>query len=264
METQLSMDLLSSASVCRRATKLFQSGLSRAALDIIGIELELQPDQGSLWLLRGTILHAQGDWPTALAAIETASLLVPLTQGGQLVLADCYSHTDKHELASIAYKHLLAQETLPIDYYAGLYAGFKRAGQLELALSTCRKALELSPDNDDACFGMAHCMSGLAFPPRQITTVLRKAVELAPDKSQYRISLALQLVLTKRRKEAYQAFIKGAPGIIATITCKCIALRLLELCAWAGDETRCSQLGGLLARLGRDKHQVFAERKGTS
>ncbi|MCG8450405.1 MAG: hypothetical protein MI725_12625 [Pirellulales bacterium] len=258
------MDLPVPTSVCERATKLFQSGFIRPSLDVIAIELEQDPEQGELWLLRATILHSQAKWEEALPAIETASVLMPLTIGGQLVLADCYSQLGKHELALMLYEHLLAQSPLPVDYYAELYAGFKRAGKLELALSACRKAIELAPDNDEAYFGLAHCMSGLAFAPRQVTTILRKALELAPDKPQYRISLAIQLSLTKRRNEAYGVLAKATPEIIETISCNCAARHLLELCAWAGDEERCSRLGMMLAKLNQESQKTAVEGEGRS
>ena len=255
------MDLPTSPSVCEKATRFFEAGSIQPALKLLTYELERRPDQGELWLLLATILHSQAEWETALQAIETASVLIPLTIGGQLVLADCYSHLKKHELALVGYQHLLKRSALPIDYYAGLYAGFKRAGKLDLALASCRKAVELSPENDEAYFGMAHCMSGLAFPPRQITTILRKAVELAPDKPQYRISLAIQLSLTKRRSEGYEILATKSADILETVNCACVARQLLELCAWAKDEQRCSKLGIMLAKLHQQPSHTTARQQ---
>lgn len=253
------MDEREPKTACQRATKLFKSGFTKPALDVIELALQETPNQGELWLLRATILHSEASWPEALDAIETAATLMPLTVGGELVLADCYSHFGKHELALVSYEHLLAQKTLPLDYYAGLYAGFKRAGKFELAMSACRKAIDISPENDEAYFGMAHCMSALAYSPRQITTLLRKALEIAPDKSQYRISLALQLSLTKRRGQAYQVLSKRDVSILETLTCNCMTRQLLELCIWAGDQERCSKLGAILARINQPKHKAIAK-----
>lgn len=252
------MELPAPPSICEKVTKLFESGSIRPALKILTQELERRPNQGELWLLLATVLHSQGKWETTLEAIETASALIPLTVGGQLVLADCYSHLGKHELALVAYEYLLAQSSLPVDYYAGLYAGFKRAGKMEAALSACRKAIELSPDNDAAYFGMAHCMSGLAFAPRKITNILRKAVDLAPDKPHYRISLAAQLSLTKRRREGYEILAQKPAAILEAIACSCVARQLLDLCAWAGDEERCAILGALLAQLSQNRQDSYA------
>ena len=256
------MDLHSPSTACARATKLFQSGFVRPALDVVSIELQTHPDMGSLWLLRASILHSQARWEAALSAIETASALMPLTVGGQLVLADCYSHLGKHELALTAYEHLLSQDSLPADYYAGLYAGFKRSGKIELAMSACRKAIELAPDNDEALFGLAHCMSELAFAPRQITAILRKTLELAPNKPHYRISLVIQLYLTKRRNEAYSILSKASPEILDSIACSCAARQLLELCIGVGDQERCSRLGMMLAKLNQEPQQTVAKGEG--
>ncbi|MCH2115632.1 MAG: tetratricopeptide repeat protein [Pirellulales bacterium] len=187
---------------------------------------------------------------------------MPLTVGGELVLADCYSHLGKHQLALLSYEHLLSRPALPVDYYAGLYAGFNRAGKDELAMTACRKAIELSPDNDEAYFGMAHCMSALAYPPRQITTILRKALDISPDKSEYRISLVLQLFLTKRCRQAYEVLTKREPEILESLSCSCSARQLIELCIWAGDQERCSKLGAILARLSQPRKKIDTKTEG--
>ncbi len=246
---------------CQRATKLFKSGFTKPALDITDLSLADNSDQGELWLLRATILHSEGKWAEALVAIETAAALIPLTLGGELVLADCYSQIGKHELALSSYEYLFSRQTLPVSFYAGLYAGFKRANRFDLAMSACRRAIELAPENDEAYFGMAHCMSALAYPPRQITAVLQKAVNLAPDKTHYRLSLALQLSLTKRRVQAYDVLAKRKPEILKTLTCSCMARQLLELCVWAGDHERCSLLGGVLAKLSNQSEEVTADQE---
>lgn len=255
------MEQTSPTSLVHRAAKLFQAGLFQPALDIIELEFNNSPDQEDLLILSATILHAQANWSAALVAIETASTLVPLPLSGQLVLADCFSHTGKHELALVAYQHLLSKESLPLDYYAALYAGFDRAGKTELALATCRKAIELSPDSDEAYFGMAHSMSKLAYSPRQITSVLRKAVALAPDEPNYRISLVVQLLLTKRRGEAHKILTAGSDALLNNLQCPCIARQVLDLCIWAGDVERCSLLGGVLAKMSHSMRQATVDER---
>ena len=255
------MDLPTAPSICQRVSKLLGKGFVRPALDILDVELNERPDQGELWQLRATILHSQANWQEALESIETASALIPLSLGGELVLADCYSQTGKHELALVGYRHLLFRQPLPMHFYAELYAGFRRAGNPALALKVCRKAVDVCPDNDEAYFGMAHCMSELAFPPRQIINILRKVVELAPDNPRYRVSLAIQLLLTKRREEGYRVLTGGKCDIFEAVVCTRVARQLLELCAWAGDEQRCSQLGALLAKFNRIERQMIAKGK---
>lgn len=236
-----------------RARCLFQRGYTQPALDVVEVQLNENPEDGELLFLKASILHSEARWRDALDAIEVAACMIPLPISGQLVLADCYSHLGKHDLALTAYEHLLELSPLPVEYYAGLYAGFKRAGKLEQALACCRKAIEIDPENDEAYFGLAHCMSDLAFAPRQITSILRKTVELAPEKAQYRMSLVIQLMLTKRLNEAYGILCQGEPDILEKVSCKCVTRHLMNLCAWAGDERRCSILGTMLAKLSNPK-----------
>ena len=137
------------------AAKFIKSGQFCPAYAILTQGLERQPDRGELWLQLATLLHSQGLWQRALEVIETASVLIPLPVDGQLVLADCYSHLGKHELAVVAYEHLLGQGSLPDSCYARLYAGFKRAGRIDSALTACRKALGLTSANDEGWFDRA-------------------------------------------------------------------------------------------------------------
>ncbi len=236
-----------------RATRLFQAGFTQPALDVIEIALGQSPNDGYLYLLQATILHAQQDWAEALAAMETASSIVPLTKGGQLVLADCYSYLGKHDLALTAYRHLLLQPALDVDLYAGLYAGFKRAGRLDLALESCRQAVAISHDNHEAYFAMAHCMASLSYASHRVTAVLRKALDLAPDVPCYRLSLVAQLDLTKQQREAYQVLAARPVEFLDVLRCPCLVRQLLYLCIWAGDIERSSHLGGMLARFNQGK-----------
>lgn len=233
--------------VARRAEDLYESGLDRPALDIIEIELKETPDQGDLLALRGKILHSQGEWLAATAALEEVSLLIALPPASQMQLADCYLHVGKQDMALLVFEHLLSLDGLPVETYIELNNHFEKAERLELALSACRKAIQVEPDCDEAYFEMAHRMSLLAYPPRQITGVLRKAVDLAPDNSRYRLALVMQLFLTKRLKEAYAILSAVELRIFNEVTCRCVAHLLLELCAWAGDEKRCARLGIVLA-----------------
>ena len=241
------MDQAPKNTVAARAQQLFDSGLIRPALDIIQIELAEVPDQGHLLALRGKILHSQGDWQAAMAALEEASLLIALPPTCQLLLADCYLNTEQQDLALLMLEHLLSLDDLPVDLCLALNRRFEQADKLESALSACRKAIQLEPDCEAAYFEMAHCMSLLAYPPRQITTILRKTVDLAPDNSRYRLALVMQLYLTKRLKEAYTVLTAANLDLFNEVRCRCVAHLLLELCAWAGDAKRCARLGIVLA-----------------
>ncbi len=180
-------------SVYQRAEELFKLGLSQPAYDVIEVELRQNPDQGRLLVLQAVILHSRRKWAPAMAAAERASVLIGLPVEGQMVLADCYSLLGKKDLAHAGYLHLLERCLLSRRLYAALYKGFRRLGDPQMALVTCRKALKQFPDDDQAHYGMAHAMGAIGYPAESITRVLEKCLQLAPDNDFYRMSLAVQL-----------------------------------------------------------------------
>lgn len=242
--------------IADRARSLAEVGLWKPALDLLQEELDREPDQGELLITRSRILGDQGDWPAALAAVETASFLIPLDLESQLHLAECHLRVGNRELSLVAYEDLLSNRALPVGAYDAVYEAFQELGEHESALQACRSAIAFDPYNDRAYFRMALCMSELAYPPKQITAVLCKAVDLDPDNVQYRSLLAVQLSLTKRRTEAYSVLAARDHDELAAVSCPCMARKLLEICVWAGDIQRASCLGGLLARLNVNKLAV--------
>ncbi|MEM8865314.1 MAG: hypothetical protein AAGF31_07160 [Planctomycetota bacterium] len=231
------------------AIRLHQEGHTTAAIGLLDHAIASDPQNGSAWLVRAIIRHSQAEWRLALADAEMAMTLLPLPTGGQLVLADCYSHLNHHELAVVGYQHLLAQEDLPTDIYAGLYAGFRRCGRSDLALQACRASVAKEPENHAAHFGMAHCMAALNYSAVYIAGVLRTASKLAPDNAVYRTSLAIQLVRAGLPSDAYQELSQVACRDLLSIECRCSARKLMQLCVWANDAERASALGQVITKL---------------
>lgn len=245
---------LANCDALSQAMELHKCGRAAAALALLSEAIDQDPDNAGLWVMRAIVRHGRSLWAGALSDAEQAMTLAPLPRGGQLVLADGYAHLGKVDLALLGYKHLLESGPLPSDLYAGLYAGFRRCGRNDLALQACRDAVEESPDNHAAYFGMAHCMSSLNYSAIYIAGVLRSATQLDPDNVVYRTSLAIQLVRAGKPEDAHAELVQVSPDDLHTIECVCSARRLIQLCAWAGDEERAEELGRVIGRLsGRDR-----------
>ncbi len=236
-----------------RALSLLNRGSRRAAIAVLNVALNHSESAGNLWLLRGIIQHAQAEWSEALSDIETAMCLVPLPHSGQLVLADCYAHTGRRELAVMAYEHLLSQGPLPGKLYAGLYSGFQKCGRGDLSIKACRAAIESDPDGHEAHFAMAHCMTRLNYPCSCIAAALERACYLAPDNDTYRISLAMQLVSSDRPNDAYRHLAVASIAKLRRLDCLCSARGLLQLCNRAGDNERRDALHESIKRITRIK-----------
>ena len=231
-----------------RAQRLYKAGRHRAALAVLTVAICRSSDTAALWRLRGAIHHATQQWKTALADVEHAQLLAPLCVDSQLVLADCFAFTGRHELAVTAYEHLLTRGELPAPTYAAIYRGLVHCQRRDLAIECCRASVQANPDDHAAYFAMAHCMAALRYSATYIAAVLEKAVEAAPDRDVYRVSLALQLTRCRRLEEAYAHLRRASINTIETMACACSVKLLMQLCEWAEDAER----GGILSeQLGR-------------
>jgi tetratricopeptide (TPR) repeat protein len=232
-----------------RALRLYGRGRHRSAIAVLTVALCRDGEAAGLWRLRGANHHAIQQWKTALADVEHAQLLAPLCRESQLVLADCFAFTGRPDLAVTAYEHLLTRGDLPAETYAAIYRGLLVCQRRDLAIECCRAAVRANPDDHAAYFAMAHCMAALRYSATFIAAVLEKAVETAPDRDVYRVSLALQLTRCRRLKEAYAHFCEAPINAIETMACACSVKLLVQLCEWAEDAERGGILGEQLGRL---------------
>ncbi len=232
-----------------RAQRLHSRGRHRSAIAVLTVALCRDGDAAGLWRLRGAVHHALQQWKTALADMEHAQLLAPLGVDSQLVLADGYAFTGKPELAVVAYEHLLTRGDHPPETYAAIYRGLVHCQRRDLAIECCRAAVRANPDDHAAYFAMAHCMVALRYSATYIAAVLEKAVEAAPDRDVYRVSLALQLTRCQRLEEAYAHLCGASINAIETMACACSVKLLVQLCEWAKDAERGGILSEQLERL---------------
>lgn len=184
---------------------LLKDGRYQESLELACLQLQRSPDNGKLWEIRGLAHDALGHGASAIDALENATLLVPLSAAGQCVLAKCYESAGKRALARDMYHYLLSLESLPDSLWGVIAAGLGRVGDAALALEACRRAAARELDSGQPFFGMAHYMARLNYPLETIAAVLRKAVDIEPDRFPYRFALATVCRQLGRRDEAYQA-----------------------------------------------------------
>jgi tetratricopeptide (TPR) repeat protein len=221
-----------------RAKTLFDHGMLREALRVAQAGLDKQPNDGRLWDLVGLIQHARGEFNTACRAIETASLLVPLTPPVQCVLAETYLQSEQGELARLIYEHLAKLSDLPVYLLSKIASGLGRVGEIHLALQVCRRAAGRQPECDAPLFAMAYYMGRLRYPLEVILPVLDRAISLAPDCVLYRVSKAMLLERHGRTAEAVSVVRAVPVAELASLRCgRCLA-RLCQLFLGAGDTER--------------------------
>ncbi len=181
----------------------------------LGRRLRVDPDAGRLWEQLG-ILQFDRNQRAALASLETASLLVPLTQQGQMTLADCYATAGYPQTARAIYRHLAATNDLATEMLPDLATGLERVGLCELALAVCRDAARRMPGSVVPLLGIARCLRRLRRPAATVLPYLTRAMALDPANTECRISLAWTLHACGRSGEGAEML----DGIhVATVEC---------------------------------------------
>jgi len=231
------VDMKSAAEISIVAIGLYERGFVRASLNTLSRGVDQHPDSPRLWEMQGILLHAEQDFAGAEFALETASLLGPLSMAGEFALAACYLSTGHLSAAGAIYEHLHQQRHVPTARQSELAAGLARCGQLHLALAVCRQAAERDPASDEAIYGMAHYMSRLAYPAEQIMALLHKAVDLAPHEAHYRLSLVGWLARAGCYRQAHQHLQAIPHEWLSAISCGCCLERLLKVSRAVGDDT---------------------------
>jgi tetratricopeptide (TPR) repeat protein len=219
---------------------LLRAGDYEEALGVAERGLEHYPEDGRLWEMRGIALGCRSELKEAMAALETASALVPLSAPGQLSLAVCYVRTQNLESAECIYQFLATKDDFPTEAVTHLAWGLDRVGKRELALEVCRAAVQREPDCEGALFAMAHYMTKLDYPAEEITPILRRAFELRPDELMYRVDLALLLVLCARHEEAYELLTAVDLAELLQVHCPPRLVGLIAFFREMDDEHRAS------------------------
>jgi predicted Zn-dependent protease len=190
-----------SCATYERALSLASAGESELALDELRQLVEANGEDGRLWELLGTVAYSHDEFALAESALQRASVMVPLSAMGQLVLARCYDRGGYKEAAGAIYRHVAKLPVLSSELLEPLASGLGRSGEPEMALAVCRRAAEAIPDNPDPLIGMVHYMRRLRRPVEQVIPVMFRAHDLDPDNAQYRISLAWMLHEQGRSEE---------------------------------------------------------------
>jgi Flp pilus assembly protein TadD len=233
--------MMESAMKFHESTRSFlEAGDFDEALEHAGRGLELYPDDGRLWEMRGIALGCRRETDEAMRSLETASTLVPLSAVGQMALAACYLRTQNRESAKCIYEYLATMDDLSTEILAELATGLDYVGRTELALDVCQALVCRVPNCDMAWFMMAGHMTKLDRPAEQIMAAMRRAFELRPGHALYRVDLALLLARCGRRKEAYQLVTAVELPELLDVRCPPRLAGLITMFRTMNDERRAS------------------------
>lgn len=176
-----------------RAIEYYEAGELDKAICEAESQLSKDGDDGRLWELLGMLAYAKRDFSLAQSAIEQATVLIPLSARGQLVLGKCYDRSRYRETAAAIYRHVARQSQLASDLLEPLASGLGHCGEFKLALNVCQQAARRTPKSAVPLVGIAYYMRRLGRPIESILPTLARAHRLEPENVEYRISLAWML-----------------------------------------------------------------------
>lgn len=225
---------------CGGTFALLQAGDFEEAIRLADCGLRSFPEEGRLWELRGIAQGCRLCVREALASLDRASSMVPLSVFGQIALAGCFVRCNRLHSAQCLAHFLASRDEFPLRLLADLAQGFDRAGRPEWSLEVCRAAVRRVPDCHPAVFAIAHYLWILDYPVEAIVPVLQQAFELCPEKTLYRVDLALLSGRCGRAADAYQLLVDVDLRELLELHCP----RRLNDLAWffgqMGDEVRAS------------------------
>lgn len=221
-----------------RSRQLFHQGESQAAVDVMQQALESNPDDGCAWELLGLIRHSENMVEDAVYALETATLLKPLSICGQLALASCYLDLNYREAGQSIYLHLADNKKLPTRYIPDVTVGLSRLGNYQRALSLSREAARQNPECDEAQYAIAYYMGRCGDPNEIILPVLQAVVDLAPEVVKYRLALAMLQQELGQHDAAFHVLSPLTPKQLTTIGSANCLRKIAHLFDSVGDTAR--------------------------
>ena len=218
----------------------FAGGLLHDAFHALQRHLTQQPDCGRGWELLGLVYHAWQQWGPGLAALEEASVRVPMSPVGDCALADCYLAVGKQNWARDLYRQLIQRKQVPLSALLGAASGLDVLSESRLAALACRRAIKLDPSAARPHFDLSYYLTRCGSSISRIEASARRAIELAPGNMAYRVGLAGFLHSQNRPGDAVQLLQEFSVEYVQLMRCRCCLTRLIGLFEAVGDEERAS------------------------
>jgi tetratricopeptide (TPR) repeat protein len=183
----------------------------------------------------GDTLHKIGESDRARSLLESAQLMVPLAVESELTLAEIYVAENENDLAVTLLSNLGIRPDSTCEVRLRAARLLDQTGYVRSAWCVARKAVNESPDEAQAWFDLSVYMRGLRFPFHQFEAAARRAIFLAPDDVNFRVSLASVLALCGRDADAYQLVRSFGPREFQQVCCASCLESLKEIFESSGD-----------------------------
>lgn len=201
--------------------------------------IQSDPDDAVAWQSLGIGLRRIGAYAEALSALETASLLTPLTVIARFALADCFVYAGKIELAGNLYEHIaLVDDRAAANVRLAAGRSLAFLGNAVLAEQIAKLVLQDRPAYAEAYFDLSCYRAKRGADCAEIEHLARRAIHFAPGEPRYLASLSLLLHRHQRTNEAMDVAKQLSIESIMKLTCMCCLSRLASLFEAAGDLSR--------------------------
>jgi tetratricopeptide (TPR) repeat protein len=221
-----------------QAEASFRCGRLRDAFVTIQPYLEDQPDCGRGWELLGLIRHNWRQWEAALAALEEASIRIPLSAAAECALGDCYLAVDRQAWSRPLYRNVVQRKLTTVSALLSAASGLDALNEPQTAIVACRRAITLDPEVAQPYFDLSYYLRRCGASTRTIEAAAQRAISLEPDNLKFRLGLAGYLHSLERSSEAMVLLAPLTMDQIRSVYCHGCLGRLLELFAAVGDDER--------------------------
>ncbi|HCK51610.1 MAG TPA: hypothetical protein DIC23_00235 [Planctomycetaceae bacterium] len=222
----------------RDAFAAYSSGKLSDGMKLVQQCLETDPDDGRAWELGGLIHYAEQRFQESVNSIEHASALVPLRAVGQACLGHAYAKTNRPRLALNLLSELIENESVSAGLMLQIATGLDAVGRPDLAIQACRRAVDQNPNLAQAHYDLGYYGGKVGVSFSQIESSIRRAINLAPHHSTYRVGLAGLLSENGQAEEAHGLVARLTNHDLTSLNCSCCLQRLVTLYRSAKDTRR--------------------------
>lgn len=216
----------------------YESGNLSQAADLVAECLEGDADDGRCLERSGLIQYSTGHYRASVASLESASIRVPLGMAARVCLAHGYGRIGRHALSLDLLTDMVAAEGIAIPLLLQVGIGLDYLGRPDLAVQACRQAGQREPRYAQTWYDMGYYIGRAGGSDDHVEKLARRAIEIAPWNTRYRVGLAGLLLKHDRSDEAYELVQELDKSAIESISCVCCLRRVAGLYAQARDHRR--------------------------
>jgi tetratricopeptide (TPR) repeat protein len=220
------------------AYQLFRVRRYAAAQELVDRVLAQDSDSGRAWELKGLLAWVSGERDLTEQALETAATLVPLLPTPAVALGDCYASAGRHELAVGWYEQSAEHPERSVGSLLAAAAGLDVLDLPYRSVRICRIAVQRDPEFAQSYFDLGYYLGRSGAPAHIVEAAARKAIQLAPQRMNYRVGLAAFLAQRHRMQDACDLVRQLPLDDLQQLNCTHCLTRLQFLYTLSQDQER--------------------------